>query len=119
MTWLKSYNVEYEEIKPKYIPLTDLKTCQKVVNKLTRHFKLPDCKVILFGRTTAYYKASTRMIKIPPKRLHLFLLLHELSHHWDYHANPDAKKRHTKKQRRYLKRLYKYSEKKGFWGLDQ
>ena len=117
---MKGYSVEYDENTPIKVVLPDLAACQKIVNKLTRHFKMPDSKVFLGGYSTAKYYPISKRIRMPPKRLTMFLLVHEVSHHWDCTKNGHNRnsKYHTKKQRTLLRRLWKYCVKMNFWGYE-
>ena len=97
--------------------------CQLITNKLTRHFKLPPCKVIVKGRSTAYYQPYDKpgyYVWLPKSRHDLHTLVHELSHHFDYHKNGHDRgnKWHTKKQRKLMEGLLKYCEKKNYWGYN-
>ena len=114
---LKFYDREMEEFKEAYgIMLPSQGEVVKIVNKLTRHYKM-NPMTVKFGKHTpnggtCWYKS--RRISFHREKASIGIICHEVAHQLLY--DQTGKSGHTRKLMTRVRRLNNYCRKMGYWG---
>jgi len=116
--YLKFYSRGREEFKQEYDKIIPTqRDVEKIVNKLTRHYKLRPLKVSFNKRkpNTGTYWIRSKRVDFHRSVVSFGILCHEVGHHMAMEQN--GKSGHTKKLMVRIRRLVKYCRKKDFWGI--
>ena len=116
--YLKFYRRGREEFKEEYDKIIPTqRDVEKIVNKLTRHYKLSPLKVSFNKRkpNSGTYWIRSKRVDFHRSVVSFGILCHEVGHHMAMEQN--GKSGHTKKLMVRIRRLVKYCRKKDFWGI--
>lgn len=119
MVWLKFYGTEKEEFGEEYnIIVPTQRDVVKIVNKLTRRYKLRPLKVTFNKRkpNTGTHWRRSRRVDFHKTEVSIGIICHEVGHR--YLLEDTGKSGHTKKLMTRIRRLNNYCRKMGFWGLN-
>ena len=107
----KEFREEYEKMIPTQRDVV------RIVNKLTRHYKLSPLKVTFNKRkpNTGSYWTSSKRVDFHSSVFSFGIICHEVGHH--YAMEKTGKCNHTKRLMVRIRRLVKYCRKKNFWGI--
>ena len=101
---LKAYKQDWA-YKKHWATMYNKEQAQKIIKKLTRHFKV-NIKHIDFSTNKTGFAFYTGIITLPKKDIPLGMLCHEVGH---LLAFSKGYKGHTKKTYKYIHRIYKYA----------
>ena len=118
MVYLKFYGKERKEFPEEYsiyIPTQEM--AQKIVNKLTRHYKMKPIKILFTKRieSTGEMYIKSRIMLLHKSVFCIGLITHEVAH--KMLMDQTGKSGHTKKLMSRIRRLNRYCKKMQYWGL--
>jgi len=116
--YLKFYRRGREEFKEEYEKIIPTqRDVEKIVNKITRHYKLSPLKVSFNKRkpNSGTYWIRSKRVDFHRSVVSFGIICHEVAHH--YLMEQTGKSGHTKKLMARIRRLVKYCRKKNFWGI--
>ncbi len=117
MVYLKFYTREGEEFEAEYgVFVPTQRDVVKIVNKLTRHYKMRPINVDFDKRkpNTGTCWARSRWVSFHRSRTSIGIISHEVGH--QLHYDQTGKRGHTKKLMVRIRRLNNYCRKMKFWG---
>ncbi len=116
---LRFYEREMAEFKEDYgIMVPTQSDVRKIVNKLTRHYKMKPI-MVKFGKHTPNGGScwrNSRLISFHREEVSIGIICHEVAHQLLY--DQTGRCGHTKKLMTRIKRLINYCRKMGCWGLS-
>jgi predicted SprT family Zn-dependent metalloprotease len=113
---LKVYEEEWHNYSDLYDMYTSTTSTKKIVQKLTRHFKIYTVNNIYFTkRRKASASRYGRYIVFSKDKVCLGLIAHEVAHHLAWKRFPRKDVKHCRKFKSSMKIVVKYIRKKNMW----